>query len=895
VLEPPSEALLQRLTEWQLATGRDIARAARLVKRLAHDLPVFDSVWIDALVQQRLLTPYQARELESESPQPLAVREWVLLDELGRGRWSRCWLARAARGRNQVVVKWSQWPEPQHSQRIAATQSLVATRLGLSHPGLISAEHSWHDEQGLWTVSPFVAGTSLAELLVRRGRVPATVLQELGRTLLQALARWHASGQVHGDIRLAHLRLTPRGHVVLVEAGLRGTWDPAVSVAALRTADRFDGIAPELGLPGSTFTPATDLYALGCVLWQLAAGRPPFLSADPLVKLAQHRSQTIGDVRDWAPETPTALAEALQALTASDPAQRPSSASDALRLWPAEHRWQGRSSSPASPILRRFFRTCDVTIPHFRSLPSRRSPAPAAIAMVLLIGAVIGLWTTGRLKGDLLSLAEWTRAGLRRSATSSVGNDQTTPIPDDRLPLPSPGSDGTIWLTTAGPYRPVAVQVTGQLTIRAAEGVCPELLIRDESLELVAAQVSLHGLRVRLERSNRYSPPSYLIAAQTQQLQITGCQFDGGWPPHQRANIDDVPAVTWRALDRSDLSTGQVQLKDCHFLGRLHGVHGRDRLRRVILDNVLWSQHGAGVLQSTDQAGPPLEIRARSVTSRQSGPLLQWGGVHTVSPMSVVVLTHRCVWEPVADCGLLEWVCPAEPAVTPDSIQWSADDTLLSSDSAFLGWRAAPDQPMQPLPTDNLLVDGLSIGAFRFRGLATDSFTQSVLEHVEGPRQTIERPGIREDRCPLCARPHEMAHRNATAALDNPIGSPLPVPQADVERSQADASLDSAAAQASSMSTTRRTPPRRSAAPASAKQLTPLRRRPVSPALDEGLSETSPEARAVGPAGPNARGTRDDRLTPDPRGTPDNAEDRDDSDAPDPSAAADFGPPLFVP
>src|SRR5262249_49192347 len=76
----------------------------------------------------------------------------------------------------------------------------------------------------------------------------------------------------------------------------------------------------------------SDAYALGCLLWQLLAGRPPFPGGDPLIKIAAHQSRSIEDVRRWAPDTPPVLAEGIRKLTANDVSQRPDNLHEILEI-----------------------------------------------------------------------------------------------------------------------------------------------------------------------------------------------------------------------------------------------------------------------------------------------------------------------------------------------------------------------------------------------------------------------------------------------------------------------------------------------------------------------------------------------------------------------------------
>ena len=100
-----SDDLVRRLTELQLCRPQDFQRAKGYVRRLAYDLPAFDSVWIDALVQLRRLTPYQARVLEQGAASELRIGPYVIVDELGRGPHATTYLAKTLERQDRCVVK----------------------------------------------------------------------------------------------------------------------------------------------------------------------------------------------------------------------------------------------------------------------------------------------------------------------------------------------------------------------------------------------------------------------------------------------------------------------------------------------------------------------------------------------------------------------------------------------------------------------------------------------------------------------------------------------------------------------------------------------------------------------------------------------------------------------
>ena len=106
MIEPPSQSLATALEELRLCSQADLRACRPRVKRLAHDLPAFDSVWIDALVQAHKLTSFQADMLQFRDPRRLRVGPYVLEDQLGTASpESPTYLARHPGSSQQCVLK----------------------------------------------------------------------------------------------------------------------------------------------------------------------------------------------------------------------------------------------------------------------------------------------------------------------------------------------------------------------------------------------------------------------------------------------------------------------------------------------------------------------------------------------------------------------------------------------------------------------------------------------------------------------------------------------------------------------------------------------------------------------------------------------------------------------
>tara|TARA_R110002072_G_scaffold303121_1_gene494501 strand:- start:17016 stop:19826 length:2811 start_codon:yes stop_codon:yes gene_type:complete len=389
VVEPPSRRLQQILLGLKLCSPRELRRCASRVKVLSADLPAFDSVWLDALVQRRVLTSWQSQTIELDQPDLLRIGPCIVEDRIGQSHRSATFIARLPDQQGQCVIKRVIVPtelrkpiNDRLKQLTEKAQKISLPGIVIPHsvseissaplPELISSDKlkesaatrasrqtgtaSVRQKSGskagvsqvrqknqkqdkrssdrlnseLAIVSRRVDGLSLSEILLRRGRLPAAEVDAIARQLLESLAALHEAGIVHGEILLRNIRLLKSGQAVLVDAGIRPALQPEFQINAHVSPDQNDGIAPELIGTGAAATPRSDLYALGFALWHILAGRPAFPTGDPLAKLAAHQTERIPDIQEFAPDTPDQLARMIEWLTEPAQSRRPASAKEIL-------------------------------------------------------------------------------------------------------------------------------------------------------------------------------------------------------------------------------------------------------------------------------------------------------------------------------------------------------------------------------------------------------------------------------------------------------------------------------------------------------------------------------------------------------------------------------------
>ena len=174
----------------------------------------------------------------------------------------------------------------------------------------------------------FVTGKTVRDLLAERGAVEPVEAVSVTRQVAAALEHCGEAGVVHRDVKPSNIIVTPEGRVKLVDLGLARK-EAADSVGELTvsgtTLGTFDYIAPEQAKDPRAADARSDIYSLGCTLYHMLVGRPPYPEGTVLQKLLDHQNRETPDPRVANPRVSARLAELCMRMMASDPRERPQS------------------------------------------------------------------------------------------------------------------------------------------------------------------------------------------------------------------------------------------------------------------------------------------------------------------------------------------------------------------------------------------------------------------------------------------------------------------------------------------------------------------------------------------------------------------------------------------
>src|SRR6184192_2852697 len=249
--------------------------------------------------------------------------------ELGRGGMATVYLAQDRKHHRQVAIKVL---KPELAAALGPERFLreIETAARLNHPHILPLHDSGEATGLLYYVMPYVEGETLRNRLDRAGQLPVAEAVQIVREVADALSHAHSHDVVHRDIKPENI-LLEAGHAVVSDFGIARSIRAAAgaSLTATGIAIGTPGyMSPEQGVASARVDERTDIYSLGCVLYEMLAGEPPFTgpSAESIVR--QHLAAAPPRVSAMRAAVPPAIEEAIVRALAKTPADRFATAAD---------------------------------------------------------------------------------------------------------------------------------------------------------------------------------------------------------------------------------------------------------------------------------------------------------------------------------------------------------------------------------------------------------------------------------------------------------------------------------------------------------------------------------------------------------------------------------------
>jgi serine/threonine-protein kinase len=253
-------------------------------------------------------------------------RQYVIGRELGRGGMATVYLAHDRKHDRDVALKVL---HPDLAEALGPDRFLreIRTAARLQHPHILPVHDSGEADGLLWFTMPFVVGESLRDRLQRDVQLPVEDAVAIAREVAEALDYAHGQSVIHRDIKPENILLS-RGHALVADFGIARTAETSgeggegTLTAAGVALGTPTYMSPEQWGGSRRLDARSDVYSLGCVLYEMLAGEPPFSGPTAQAVIAKQLTGPVPSARVCRPQIPSSVDAAIARALAPAPADR---------------------------------------------------------------------------------------------------------------------------------------------------------------------------------------------------------------------------------------------------------------------------------------------------------------------------------------------------------------------------------------------------------------------------------------------------------------------------------------------------------------------------------------------------------------------------------------------
>ena len=329
---------MQSMRQRWFAEARDVAHVPTFLK------------W---LVAKSYVTEYQGSLLSKGHVDDFFLGDYEILERIGRGRMAGVYKAKHSSGA-VVAIKVLPPSRAKNPQMLARFQREARLAMKLKHANVVRAFQIAEARAVNYLVMEYLEGETLDEVLARRKRLPPQEAVRLVHQALLGLQHIHEHSMVHRDLKPANLMLVPaparsdnettaKSNIKILDIGLaREFFDESSPVPTTEKMELTgegvllgtpDYLAPEQARDPRSIDIRADIYSLGCTLYHLLSGQPPFPDKNILNQMIRHATETPKPITDFNASIPEGLAQIVGWMIAKQPEQRyptPARAAQAL-------------------------------------------------------------------------------------------------------------------------------------------------------------------------------------------------------------------------------------------------------------------------------------------------------------------------------------------------------------------------------------------------------------------------------------------------------------------------------------------------------------------------------------------------------------------------------------
>ncbi len=347
-----SDKLLDLVRKSDLVPQEKLDKFLENLKERVGRMPTEQEKLAELMIEENLITRWQADKLLAGKHRGFHLGKYKLLGAIGKGGMSHVYLAEHVLMQRRVAIKVLPRQRVKDKSYLKRFQLEARAAARLDDPNIVRVYDIDNEGDTHYIVMEYVEGKDLHQLVSASGALSFNKAVDYIAQVANGLEHAHQMGLVHRDIKPANcLLLNSQNTVKLLDMGLAKLTDDETSLTlaneenVLGTADY---LAPEQALNSHEADARADIYSLGCTLYFLIAGRPPFPEGTISERLLKHQVEDPESLVKLRADIPLSLADICRRMMAKKPELRPQTAgtvASILREWLADRDYDGGSGS----------------------------------------------------------------------------------------------------------------------------------------------------------------------------------------------------------------------------------------------------------------------------------------------------------------------------------------------------------------------------------------------------------------------------------------------------------------------------------------------------------------------------------------------------------------------
>lgn len=332
----------------------------------------------------------------------LVDNRYEIVKPLGSGGMADVFLAHDSVLDRSVALKVMNSRYARDEEFVERFRREAQSAAALSHPNIVSIYDRGGSEDGTYYIAmEYLPGGTLKDRVLKKGALPPKTAAEVAKQIAEALRAAHDRGVVHRDIKPHNILITEAGDIKVTDFGIARAASSSTMTKTGAVMGTAHYISPEQAM-GESVGPASDLYSLGVVLYEMLTGELPFDADTPIGIAMKHVNGTPPPPKEINPAVPAGLNAIVVRLLQKDPANR--YASDTELIEDLERVAQGESptSAAATQVMEKLERTGEfapAAVPPTDRMPRTQREAPkngrgrrlAPLLLVVLLLALLGV------------------------------------------------------------------------------------------------------------------------------------------------------------------------------------------------------------------------------------------------------------------------------------------------------------------------------------------------------------------------------------------------------------------------------------------------------------------------------------------------------------------------